>query len=213
MISIQIFTFNALQENTYVLYDESKEAAIIDPGCYDMAEKKELLDFITLNNLHPVKLLNTHCHVDHVLGNYFVSQQFGLTVETSKIEQAQLRAVKNYAPIYGFHAYQEVEEVETIEEGDKIRFGNSELEILSVPGHSPGHLAFLNRKQGFCIAGDVLFQGSIGRTDLPGGDYRQLEKSIKVKLYTLPEDTLIYPGHGPKTVVSFEKRYNPYVKG
>lgn len=212
MITIQAFTFNALQENTYILFDETKEGVVIDPGCYDAEEKQELSDFIEKNDIHLVRLLNTHCHVDHVLGNAFVEQKYGLAVETSAIEEQQLRGVKLYAPIYGFHAYQEAENVKLIEEGQKITFGNSELDILFVPGHSPGHLAFLSKKQNFCIAGDVLFQGSIGRTDLPGGNFEQLETSIRQKLYTLPDDTVIFPGHGPKTVISFEKRYNPFVK-
>ena len=136
-----------------------------------------------------------------------------MIVKTSKIEEAQLRSVKLYAPMYGFTNYHEVETVDVIEAGEKIRFGNSELEILSVPGHSPGHLAFYSTQQKFCIAGDVLFRGSIGRYDLPGGDFKTLEKSIKQVMYTLPNETLIYPGHGPKTDIGFEKKNNPFVKG
>lgn len=213
MISIHIFTFNALQENTYLLYDETKECIIIDPGCYDREEQKELADFISSKNLKPVLLVNTHCHVDHVLGNAFVAEQYKLIVHTSKIEEAQLRSVKLYAPMYGFTNYHEVENVKHIEVGEKIRFGSSELEILSVPGHSPGHLAFWNKTQGFCIAGDVLFRGSIGRYDLPGGDYKTLERSIKEVMYALPNETVIYAGHGPKTDIGFEKKNNPYVRG
>ena len=213
MISIHIFTFNALQENTYLLYDETKECVIIDPGCYDKEEQNELVDFIATKNLTPVLLLNTHCHVDHVLGNAFVGDKYKLTVHTSKIEEAQLRSVKLYAPMYGFTNYHEVETVKHIEAGEKIHFGTSELEILSVPGHSPGHLAFWSQVQGFCVAGDVLFRGSIGRYDLPGGDYKTLERSIKEVMYALPNETVIYAGHGPKTDIEFEKKNNPYVRG
>jgi hydroxyacylglutathione hydrolase len=213
MIFIHIFTFNALQENTYLLFDETKECVIIDPGCYEKEEQNELVDFILRQNLKPTLLLNTHCHVDHVLGNAFVSEKYKLTVQTSKIEEAQLRSVKLYAPMYGFTNYHEVETVKHIEAGEKIIFGTSELEILSVPGHSPGHLAFWNKTQGFCIAGDVLFRGSIGRYDLPGGDFIILEKSIKEVMYTLPNETIIYPGHGPKTDIGFERKNNPYVRG
>ena len=212
MISIHIFTFNALQENTYLLFDETKECAIIDPGCYDREEQTELADFITSKNLKPVLLLNTHCHVDHVLGNAFVAEKYKLTVYTSKIEEAQLRSVKLYAPMYGFTNYHEVETVKYIEAGEKIRFGTSELETLSVPGHSPGHLAFWSKTQGFCITGDVLFRGSIGRYDLPGGDYKTLERSIKEVMYALPNETIVYAGHGPKTDIGFEKKYNQFVK-
>ena len=212
MVTIKVFTFNALQENTYVLYDETKECVIIDPGCYDKEEKEELKSFITAHSLKPVKLLNTHCHIDHVLGNVFVANTYELKVETSRIEENQLRSVKLYAPMYGFHMYEESEVGIYIEEGDILSFGNTKLEILSVPGHSPGHIAFLNSEQKFCIAGDVLFRGSIGRADLPGGDFKQLEKSIKTKLYTLPEDVTVYPGHGPKTDIGYEKGSNPYVR-
>lgn len=212
MISIKTFAFNALQENTYILWDETKECVIIDPGCYDKKEKDELKYFIDNSGLKPVKLLNTHCHIDHVLGNAFVQNTYGLNVETSRIEEPQLRSVKLYAPMYGFSLFEETEVGAYIEEGDIVNFGNSKLEILSVPGHSPGHLAFLNKEQNFCIAGDVLFRGSIGRTDLPGGDFKQLEKSIKVKLYSLPDALQIYPGHGPKTDIGFEKTNNPFVR-
>ncbi len=212
MLSIKIFTFNPLQENTYVLWDETMECIIIDPGCYDKEEKQKLKSFIEDSKLKPVRLLNTHCHVDHVLGNAFIFSSYGLKVETSKIEEAQLRSVKTYAPMYGFHQFEESEVGNHIEEGETISFGNSILEILSVPGHSPGHLAFLNKEQNICIAGDVLFRGSIGRTDLPGGNFSQLEKSIKSKLYTLPGTMQIYPGHGPKTDINYEKVNNPYVR-
>ena len=213
MISIHIFTFNTLQENTYLFFDETKKCVIIDPGCYDKEEQKELSDFIATKNLTPVLLLNTHCHVDHVLGNAFVAEKYKLTVHTSKIEEAQLRSVKLYAPMYGFTNYHEVETVAHIEAGEKIRFGTSELEILSVSGHSPGHLAFWSKTQGFCIAGDVLFRGSIGRYDLPGGDYKTLESSTKEVMYALSNETVIYAGHGPKTDIGFEKNNNPYVRG
>jgi glyoxylase-like metal-dependent hydrolase (beta-lactamase superfamily II) len=213
MMTVHTFTFNALQENTYVVFDESKECAIVDPGCYDNEERKELDDFIESNKLIPRLLLNTHCHVDHVLGNFFVSQKYNLAVQTSEIEEAQLRSVKLYAPVYGFASYQESTIGKYLKEGDILMFGKSELSVLFVPGHSPGHLAFLNLEQKICLAGDVLFRNSIGRSDLPGGNYAHLEKSIKTKLYTLPNDITIFPGHGPTTSIGFEKVSNPYVRG
>lgn len=212
MITVKSFTFNALQENTYVLYDETKECVIIDPGCYDKQEQNELAAFIENHSLKPVHLLNTHCHVDHVLGNYFVADKYNLTVETSSVEEAHLQSVKAYAPIYGFTQYSPVETVMHIEAGQKIVFGQSALEILSVPGHSPGHLAFWDKKLGICLAGDVLFQGSIGRSDLPGGNYQTLEKSIREVMYTLPNETIVYPGHGPETTIGYEKKNNPFVR-
>ena len=210
MIQIQVFTFNALQENTYLLYDETKECVIIDPGCYDRSEEQELKDFIQKNNLKPVKLLNTHCHVDHVLGNKFVKELYGVKLYTSKEEEASLRSVKVYAPIYGFTNYAETEVDELIKEGDLISFGNSSLEILFVPGHSVGHLAFVNKEQKICIGGDVLFQQSVGRWDLPGGNQQTLLNSIHTKLFKLDDDMVVYPGHGPETTIGVEKRTNPY---
>jgi hydroxyacylglutathione hydrolase len=210
MIQIKVFTFNALQENTYLLYDETKECILIDPGCYDRSEQEELKDFIKENGLKPVKLINTHCHVDHVLGNKFVKELYGLKLYTSKEEEAGLRSVKLYASLYGFANYAETEIDEFIKEGDRIHFGNSELEILFVPGHSVGHLAFVNKEQKICIGGDVLFYQSVGRWDLPGGNQDTLLKSIQTKLFALSDDMVVYPGHGPETTIGREKRTNPF---
>jgi hydroxyacylglutathione hydrolase len=210
MINVKTFTFNALQENTYLLYDETKECVLIDPGCYDKEEEQELRDFIEENGLKPVKLLNTHCHVDHVLGNRFVKELYSLKLYTSKEEEAALRSVKLYAPLYGFTKYSETEVDEIIKEGDLITFGNSTLEILFVPGHSVGHLAFINKEQKICISGDVLFNQSVGRWDLPGGNQETLFNSILTKLYKLSDDIVVYPGHGPETTIGREKRTNPF---
>lgn len=210
MIQIEIFTFNALQENTYVLYDETKECIIIDPGCYDREEQDELSSFIKAANLKPVKLLNTHCHVDHVLGNKFVKDTYAVKLYTSKEEVEALRAVKVYAPVYGFVNYAETEVDEIIKEGDLVHFGNSQLELLFVPGHSIGHLAFVNKAQKICIGGDVLFRNSVGRWDLPGGNEAILLKSIQTKLFKLEDDMVVYPGHGPTTTIGYEKRTNPF---
>jgi len=210
MIEIKIFTFNALQENTYLLYDDTKESIIIDPGCYDRSEQEELKEFIKEKGLKPVKLLNTHCHVDHVLGNKFVKDLFKIKLYTSKEEEEALRAVKVYAPVYGFTNYAESEVDEIIKEGDLISFGNSQLEILFVPGHSVGHLAFINKEEKICISGDVLFQQSVGRWDLPGGNEKTLLNSIQNKLFKLSDEMVVFPGHGPETTIGMEKRTNPY---
>ncbi len=210
MIQIKTFTFNALQENTYLLYDDTKECIIIDPGCYDTSEQEELALFIKENKLVPVKLLNTHCHVDHVLGNQFVKDSFGVKLYTSKEEEAALRSVKVYAPVYGFVNYVASEVDESIKEGDIVNFGGSELEILFVPGHSVGHLAFVNKAQKICIGGDVLFYQSVGRWDLPGGNEQTLLKSIQTKLFKLSDDMVVYPGHGQTTTIGKEKRTNPF---
>ncbi len=209
MIKIETFTFNALEENTYLLYDETKECVIVDPGCYEKEEEEELKAFIAKKELKPVKLLNTHCHVDHVLGNRFVKETYGVKLYTSKEEEAALRSVKLYAPMYGFTNYYETEVDEIIKEGDLIQFGNSTLEILFVPGHSVGHIAFINRDEKICLSGDVLFHQSVGRWDLPGGNQATLFESIQ-KLYTLEDDTVVYPGHGPTTKIGKEKKSNPF---
>ncbi len=210
MLQIQSFVFNPLQENTYVLYDESGECVVIDPGCYEADERYELESFISDKNLTVKYLLNTHCHVDHVLGNYFVKEKYRVKFLMHQKDEQVLRAVKVYAPNYGFMQYHEALPDEFIEENQVITFGNQKLKVLFVPGHSPGHVAFYEESAGAVIGGDVLFYNSIGRTDLPGGNYQTLIDSIHKKLFTLPDNVIVYPGHGPETTVGFEKRTNPF---
>jgi len=197
-------------ENTFVLHDETKECVIIDPGCYEPEEKHELQEFIKDRGLKVIALLNTHCHIDHVLGNAFIKEQYKVALYLHPKDEATLKAVKVYAPNYGFPLYQEATIDHFIDEGDTITFGNSALEIVFVPGHAPGHIAFYNKKEKFCIGGDVLFRSSIGRTDLPGGDYDTLIKSIQNKIFPLGDDITVYPGHGPETQIGFEKINNPF---
>ncbi len=211
MIQIQSFTFNAFGENTYVLYDDTGACVIIDPGCYDTYEKQELTDFIKQNNLQVKYLLNTHCHIDHVLGNAFVKRTYGVDLYIHHEDEPVLRAVQTYAAAYGFAGYESTEADHFLKEGDTIKLGNSVLEVLFVPGHAPGHIAFYNREQKFCIGGDVLFLMSIGRTDLPGGDFDTLIRSIKTKLFPLGDDVTVYPGHGSSTTIGNEKKYNPFL--
>jgi len=211
MINIQTFTFGPFQENTYLLYDSSKECIIIDPGCYDEQERLELADFIETNKLHPVRLLNTHCHIDHVVGNNFVAKKYNLKLEINKHDLTTLHSLMMVARMYNLQAEPSPEPAVFLEEGDIVKFGNSMLEIVFTPGHSPGSITFYNKEQKMMIAGDVLFYGSIGRTDFPGGDFDLLAKGIRTKLYTMPEDTVIYPGHGPVTLVGHERRTNPHV--
>jgi hydroxyacylglutathione hydrolase len=210
MIKVDIFTFNPFQENTYLLHDESRECVIIDPGCYEREEQEELASFIEINNLKVVELLNTHCHIDHVLGNYFVKEKYKVKLAVHKIDEATLKAVKAYAPNYGFVNYTEATIDRYIDEGDQIKFGNTTLDILFVPGHAPGHIAFYSTKENICIGGDVLFAGSVGRTDLPGGNFDTLISSIQDKIFPLGEAMVVYPGHGPETTVGREMRSNPY---
>jgi hydroxyacylglutathione hydrolase len=212
MLQIQPFTFNPLQENTYVLFDETRSCAIIDPGCYETEENFELQDFISHNSLEVKLLLNTHCHVDHVLGNYFVKEKYKVRLAIHRNEEPVLKAVAAYAPAYGIFKYQETSADDYFEEGDVIKLGNQSLKVLFVPGHSPGHVAFWHEDSKNVIGGDVLFYNSIGRTDLPGGNFDTLINSIQKKLFTLPDDATVWPGHGPETTIGFEKKTNPFLK-
>ncbi|ELR72257.1 Hydroxyacylglutathione hydrolase [Fulvivirga imtechensis AK7] len=197
-------------ENTYILHDDTKEAVIIDPGCYERYEQEELKEFIASNDLKVVKLLNTHCHIDHVFGNQFVKDHYKVELYIHQEDEATLRAVKAYAPAYGFTNYHEAYPDQFLNEGDEVRFGSSSIEVLFVPGHAPGHIAFYSKEDKFCIGGDVLFQGSIGRTDLPGGDFETLINSIHKKIFPLGDDVTVYSGHGPATNIGYEKKSNPF---
>lgn len=210
MLTIKEFVFNPFQENTYVLYDETKEAVIVDPGCYEEYERRELQEFIENNKLKVTMLLNTHGHIDHVLGNTFVKDKFNVKLYIHKIEEPVMRAVRAYAGNYGFPLYQEASVDSYLEEGNTITFGNQQFTILFVPGHSPGHVAFYSEKEKVVIGGDVLFLNSIGRTDLPGGNFNTLINSIHEKLFTLPDDVVVYAGHGPETTIGYEKETNPF---
>lgn len=211
MISVQSFTANPYQENAYVLFDDSKECIIIDPGAYTSQEQNELSHFIESSQLKPVKLLNTHCHIDHVLGNAFVHSMYGLLPEFHSLELELLHAIPGYAPQMGIR-YELSPLPETfLPESGNIAFGQSTLELIFAPGHSPGHLCFYSPADNFLIGGDVLFYQSIGRTDLPGGNHQQLLDNIKHKLFNLPNDCVVYPGHGPSTQIGFEKAHNPFL--
>jgi hydroxyacylglutathione hydrolase len=212
MLSVNGFSFNPVEENTYILYNEKKHCCIIDPGCYFPEEKDKLKRFIEENALQPVLLLNTHCHLDHVFGNKFVHDTWKLPLHIHEKEKPML----DLAPASGemwqlpFDNYQG--EIIFIKEGSSIKMDEDKLDIRFTPGHSPGHVIFYDEADGFAISGDVLFNGSIGRTDLPGGDFDTLINSIQTQLFTMPDDTKIYPGHGPMTTIGFEKMNNPFVK-
>jgi len=211
MLEVKSFTFNPFSENTYLLYDETGEAVIVDPGCYDKNEQVELDEFISENQLKPTLLLNTHCHIDHVLGNAHVKAKYKVPLWIHKHEEQILRAVSSYASNYGFPNYQQSQADLFIKEGKEIKFGTTLLQSLFVPGHAPGHLVFYHKESKTCIGGDTLFQESIGRTDLPGGDHETLLRAIKTELFQLPDDVIVYPGHGPTTTIGFEKQHNPFV--
>ena len=212
MITIKSFTFNPFQENTYIAFDETNECIIVDPGCYDHEENKLLKCYIQENHLKPVALINTHCHLDHVFGNKFVCDTFNLKPLMHKLDLPMLEYAPLAATKYGVHLA-ELPEVEGfIEEGDVVKFGDSEFEIIFTPGHAPGHICLINKKENIALCADVLFHLSIGRTDLPMGDHETLLKSIREKLFTLDDNMIVYPGHGPKTSIGFEKENNPFLK-
>ncbi len=211
MLKIKSFVFSPIQENTYLLFNEFNDCIIIDPGCYFPGEQDELKAFITQSKLTPRMLLNTHCHLDHVFGNKFVAETWGLTLHLHEKEKKLL----DYAPTSGlmynmpFDNY--AGEYHFLKEGDVVTLGNDELAVIAAPGHSPGHICFYCAKQHFIISGDVLFNRSIGRTDLPGGDHETLLKNIREKLFVLPAETVVYSGHGPVTTIGEEKKYNPFL--
>ncbi len=211
MIEIKSFVFNPFAENTYILYDHTKEAVIIDPGCNTSEERETLKRFVETQGIKPVKLLNTHCHIDHVLGNQFVKDTFGIKLYMHTLDIPTLKACKPISDMYGVKPFDESEPDEFIEEGDTITFGESSLEVIFVPGHAPGHVAFVHQVEKFVVSGDVLFRQSIGRTDFPGCNHQDLIDSIKQKMFALADDFTVYCGHGPTTTIGYEKKYNPFL--
>jgi hydroxyacylglutathione hydrolase len=213
MIKIKTFIFNAFQENTYILSDETGECAIVDAGCYSENEYVQLFEYITSENLKPVLFIQTHGHVDHLLGALKVSEHYKLPIWAHKDELGIIAQVIEHGAVFGFDV-NPVPKIENfLEESVLVKFGNSEMKVFHIPGHSKGSVAFYSQKDKFVITGDVLFKGSIGRTDLPGGDYDLIMKSIFTKLLTLPDDTMVYPGHGPSSTIGIEKRSNPFLIG
>lgn len=210
MLSVKQFTFSPMQENTYVVYNDKGACCIIDPGCYSVIERNQLKDYILSSGLAPKYLLNTHCHLDHVFGNKFVVETFGLIPHIHPLEQQLL----SLAPMSGirwglpFENYEGP--LEFIDRNSVIDLDGDRFEILETPGHSPGSICFYCREQQFMISGDVLFEDSIGRTDLPGGDHNTLLNSIRTKLFTLPDEVVLHPGHGRSTTIGREKQYNPF---
>lgn len=212
MLQIKVFVFSPIQENTYLLYHESGDCIIIDPGCYEDAEREELRSFILQKGLQPRMLLNTHCHLDHVFGNKFVAETWGLTLHLHRREEPVLQFAPASGLMWGmpFDNYQG--DFIYLQEGDEIKLGADVLQVLEAPGHSPGHVCFYCKEQGFVIGGDVLFRGSIGRTDLPGGDYDTLISSIRNKLLVLPDETVVYNGHGEPAIIGVERKSNPFLQ-
>jgi glyoxylase-like metal-dependent hydrolase (beta-lactamase superfamily II) len=208
-LHVETFTFNQFQENTFVVYDDNKQCVIIDPGCYERSEQQMLQGFISDNNLNPLALLNTHAHIDHVLGNAFVQRTYDLDHYLHIDDLVTLRAVESYAHVYGFSGYEiSPEPTHIMQANNMLNFGGMRFNVYCTPGHAPGHVVFYNEENQFVINGDVLFNGSFGRVDLPGGDLEILKKSIHEILFQLPEETTVYCGHGAPTTIGKEKRSN-----
>jgi len=206
------FTFNDFQENTYVLFDETHSCVIIDPGNNNDAEDRELFDALEQRNLRPVAIINTHCHLDHILGNLVCKNRFAIPVYMHRKELPILNLAEQSSKLWGVSFRGSTEPDGFIEEGENYSFGNTSLQILFVPGHAPGHIALYHSESKNLIAGDVLFKGSTGRVDLPFCNGADLCLSIQNKLYTLPDDITVWPGHGTETTTGEEKRSNPFVR-
>jgi glyoxylase-like metal-dependent hydrolase (beta-lactamase superfamily II) len=212
MFLLKAFTFSPIQENTYLLHNENNEAILIDPGCYFDEEKETLGNYITNHGLLIKYLLNTHCHLDHVFGNKWVYDNYQTPLHLHQEEIKMLEMAPASGLMWGMPFDNYKGPLFTLTPGEKICLGNDCLEIILLPGHSPGHLGFYCKEQSFIISGDVLFRESIGRTDLPGGNFETLVTSIRNKLWALPDDTLVYSGHGPVTSIEHEKKHNPYIQ-
>ncbi len=214
-MKVVTLSFNDFCVNTYVVIDpETYECARVDPGMFDTTETSRLVKTIESMHLKPVHLINTHQHIDHVMGNDFIDQLYGLKPEANKNDDFLAVRLVEQAQSFGLRRSPQIVPVSTyLTNGDIVRIGNGQLKVLTVPGHSPGSIALYDEKDAFVITGDALFCGSIGRTDLPGGDYDILLQSIREKLFTLPNDTVVLPGHGPASTIGDEKRLNPYFRG
>lgn len=199
--------------NCYVLSDDTNEAVIIDPGCFYPAEKKMLKSYLEDNGLKPVHVLNTHLHLDHVFGNPFLFQEYGIRPEAGQQDEFWLTQASDMARSFGF-IYEENQPAlgRYVCDGDEITFGKTILTAIHVPGHSPGSMVYYCEAEGCLFGGDVLFQGSIGRADLKGGNFDELREGICSRLFVLPPETIVYSGHGPSTTIGYEKENNPFFR-
>jgi glyoxylase-like metal-dependent hydrolase (beta-lactamase superfamily II) len=211
MINVKIFQFNPLQENTYLLYNEDGDCIVVDPGCYTDKERDQLRGFIEAKQLNPIMLINTHCHLDHVFGNKFVHETYGLELHIHEGEKQVLEMAPTSGLMWNLPFDNYSGPIHFLDEGSILMLGDETIQVLLTPGHSPASISFYASKSGFVMAGDVLFRESVGRTDLPGGSPAVLVKSILEKLYCLPDTTIVYSGHGIPTTIGHEKVHNPYV--
>jgi glyoxylase-like metal-dependent hydrolase (beta-lactamase superfamily II) len=210
MAKIKRFVFNDFQANAYILYDDSYEAVIIDGAANSHTELKELHDFITENHLIPKYIMNTHGHLDHICGNFYLESHYRIPILMNYEDNFLIDSALKLADSFGYAIEQPPKPDKNIKDHDIIKFGDTKIQIIALPGHSPGGVGFYCPDDGFIITGDSIFFESIGRTDLPGGNYDKLMDSIITRIFMLPPDTIIYPGHGPDTTVHDEKKYNPF---
>lgn len=212
-MQIAIFQFSLFGINTYLIFDpESKECVIIDPGMSNPEEEKAIENFIAEKGLTLTQIINTHLHIDHVAGIPYLREKYGVPVLAHEGDKMLGLKIGHQAAAFGLNMdLGEIEISEYLKPGDKIKVGSGELEVIEVPGHSKGSIALYDKAGGYLITGDALFKGSIGRTDLPGGDYRELINSIESRLLTLPDSTVIFPGHGPSSTIGEEKKSNPFL--
>ena len=198
--------------NTYVLYDESGDCILVDAACYEPEEKSQLMEFIEENHLQPTRNLNTHCHVDHILGNKFIADIYKIFPEYHEASSPFLVTAPEIAGSFGYVMDQIPAPARFLRENEKITLGSSSLEVLYTPGHADGSVCFYSKDQDFVFTGDTLFRETIGRTDLPTGDLKLLLKSIREKLFSLPDRTMVYSGHGPVTTIGYERKNNPFIR-
>ncbi len=211
MIELKEFAFNPLQVNTYLLYNEERKCIIVDPACIYQEEKDALSGFIEEQKLKPVMLVNTHCHVDHAVGNGFINEKYGLKPMIHKAGKPILDSAPEQGQLMGFPPFSNPEPEKYLLDNENISLGDDEIEVRYTPGHADGSICLIIHEQKILLSGDVLFANSVGRADLPTGDMGLLRKSIRKKLFTLDDDFVVYPGHGPATTIGNEKAYNPFV--
>lgn len=212
MLQLHCATFNPFSENTYIIYNEDNACWIVDPGMYNASEHSAFNAFMAQHRLKPQGIINTHAHIDHILGVQAIVDKYAVPFALHPLEHIVLANAKGSAMLFGLSLDAVPQPTQTLKENTALELGKDKLEIRLAPGHSPGSVVFYYPEGGWAIGGDVLFAGSVGRTDLPGGNHNQLLESIRTQVYTLPDETVIYPGHGPETTVGEEKRSNPFVR-
>lgn len=212
MLTYTVFTFNPFAENTYIITNSSKEALILDPGCYYPEERQLLHDFFLKNQVKPVKLVNTHCHLDHVFGNKWVNETYHLELHLHPDEEVVLQHAPQAGVMWGAPVDNYTGPLHYLKDNEYLIFGEYIFKIILVPGHSPGSICLYCENEKVLLGGDVLFRLSIGRTDLPGGNHSALLRNIKEKIFTLPDDVVVLPGHGESTTIGFEKKNNPFLQ-